>query len=159
MSSTPDTQLTQVVREWSDVYMRRSMREFKRFMDDSGLSPSQINTMMRLYYGGRCGVSNIGEHLGVTNAAASQMVERMVQLGFFTRSEDASDRRVKQIALTPQGQALIAAGIDARRRWMEELTDSLTPQEQEGIIAALRILTRAAQKLEEPVLDNHPAIS
>jgi DNA-binding MarR family transcriptional regulator len=95
----------------------------------------------------------------VTNAAASQMVERMVQLGFFTRSEDASDRRVKQIALTPQGQALIAAGIDARRRWMEELTDSLTPQEQEGIIAALRILTRAAQKLEEPVLDNHPAIS
>ena len=76
-------QFTRAFHEWSEVFMRRSMRDFKRFMDDSGLSPSQINALMRLHYRGKCGVSDIGEHLGVTNAAASQMVDRMVQLGLF----------------------------------------------------------------------------
>jgi len=128
--------------------MRRSMRDFKRFMDESGLSPSQINTLMRLYYGGKCGVTDIGEHLGVTNAAASQMVDRMVQLGLFTRSEDSDDRRVRQISLTQEGRALVEAGVEARRRWMEELTTALNPTEQESIIAALIILTQAARQLE-----------
>src|SRR5574341_152674 len=141
-------QFTRVIHDWSEVFMRRSMRDFKRFMDDSGLSPSQINALMRLHYRGKCGVSDIGEHLGVTNAAASQMVDRMVQLGLFTRSEDSDDRRVRQISLTQEGRALVEAGVEARRRWMEELTTTLTLEEQEAIVAALVILTTAARRLD-----------
>jgi DNA-binding MarR family transcriptional regulator len=142
-------QFTRALHEWSEVFMRRSMRDFKRFMDDSGLSPSQINALMRLHYRGRCGVSDIGEHLGVTNAAASQMVDRMVQLGLFTRSEDSADRRVRHIALTPDGRSLVEAGVEARRRWLEELTTTLTPAEQEAIVAALILLTSAARRLDQ----------
>ena len=146
MSSTE--QFTQVLRDWAEVFMRRSMHDFKHFIDDSGLSPSQISTLMRLYYGGKCGVSDIGSHLGVTNAAASQMVDRMVQLGLFTRSEDTGDRRVKQVALTTQGRALVEAGVESRRRWMEKLTTTLSPEEQEAISTALMVLTEAARHLE-----------
>ena len=142
-------QFTHVLRGWAEVFMHRSMRDFKRFMDDSGLSPTQITALMRLYYTGKCGVSDIGGHLKVTNAAASQMVERMVQLGLFTRSEDTGDRRVKQIALTARGRALVEAGVEARRSWMEELTNALTPNEQEAIIAALTLLTDAARELDK----------
>lgn len=142
-------QFTHVLHDWAEVFMHRSMRDFKRFMDESGLSPSQINALMRLHYGGKCGVSDIGGHLGVTNAAASQMVDRMVQLGLFTRSEDSADRRVKQIALTPEGRALVEAGVEARRRWLEELTTTLTPEEQESIVAALTLLTSAARRLDQ----------
>jgi DNA-binding MarR family transcriptional regulator len=147
MTSAED--FTRVLRDWSEVFMHRSMHDFKRFMDDSGLSPSQINALMRLHHGGQCGVSDIGGHLGVTNAAASQMVDRMVQLGLFTRSEDSVDRRVKQIALTPEGRALVEAGVEARRRWLEELTTTLTPEEQEAIVAALTLLTSAARRLDQ----------
>jgi len=146
----PDSErFTFVLRNWAEVFMQRSMRDFKRFMDDSRLSPTQINALMRLYYSGICGVTDIGEHLGVTNAAASQMVERMVQLGLFTRSENAGDRRAKQIALTPRGRALVEAGVEARRSWLEELTTALTPKEQEAIIEALTLLTDAARNLEK----------
>jgi len=141
-------QFTHALHDWAEVFMHRSMHDFKRFMDDSGLSPSQINALMRLHYRGKCGVSDIGEHLGVTNAAASQMVDRMVQLGLFTRSEDSADRRVRYVALTPEGQALVEAVVESRRRWMEELTTTLTPEEQEAIVAALIILTAAAQRLD-----------
>jgi DNA-binding MarR family transcriptional regulator len=142
-------QFTRALHDWAEVFMHRSMRDFKRFMDESGLSPSQINALMRLHYGGKCGVSHIGEHLGVTNAAASQMVDRMVQLGLFTRSEDSADRRVRKVALTPEGRALVEAGVEARRRWLEELTTTLTPEEQEAIVAALIILTSAARQLDQ----------
>jgi DNA-binding MarR family transcriptional regulator len=145
--SNPD-RLTQVLQDWTEVFMHRSMRDFRRFMGESGLSPSQIHALMRLYHQGRCGVSDLGEDLGVTSAAASQMVDRMVQLGFFTRHEGTGDRRYKQVALTPQGEALVRAGIEARRRWMELLTTALAPQEQEAIIAALVLLTEAAHRLK-----------
>ncbi len=145
---TAPQQFTLVLRDWAEIFMHRSMRDFKRFMDEFGLSASQLNTLMRLYHGGKCGVGDIGDQLGVTDAAASQMVDRMVQQGLFIRAEDSSDRRMRKVDLTDKARELVEAGIEARRRWLEDLTATLTPKEQELIIHALVLLTDAARKLE-----------
>ena len=139
---------SEVMGEWAEVFMHRSFRDFKRFMDDAGLSPSQANALMRLYHGALCGVSDIGGHLGISNAAASQMVERLVQMGLLERTEDSQDRRARQLKLTSQGQALVERGIEARRAWMESLTTNLTPIQQAMIAEALSMLTEAARKSE-----------
>jgi len=128
--------------------MSRSMRATIQFWKDSGLSMPQISTMMRLNYQGPCGVSDVGSHLGVTNAAASQMVEKLVQQGLLERAEDPNDRRAKQLTLTSKGQALIHESVAARRRWLEELMIALTPEQQKAIITALPHLTEAARQLE-----------
>ena len=141
-------QFSRVLREWSEVFMQRSMREFKRFMEESGLNPAQIHTLMRLHFRGECGISQIGSHLGVTNAAASQMVDRLVQRGLVHRSEAAYDRRVKQLMLTDDGRALVQQSIDARQRWLEALTTSLDPEQQAAITTALTSLTAAARQAE-----------
>jgi DNA-binding MarR family transcriptional regulator len=141
-------QFSEILHEWAAVFMHRSFRDFKRFMDESGLSPSQVNVLMRLYHTGGCGVSDIGDHAGVTHAAASQLVDRLVQQGLLGRVEDSADRRVKQITITPKGRALIEAGVDARQSWMEELTTALTPEQQEMIARSLTMLTEAALNLE-----------
>jgi len=137
-----------VLREWAEVFLHRSMRDFKRFMDDSGLSASQVNALMRIFHAGECSVSEISHHLGITNAAASQMIDRLVSLGLIQRSEDQRDRRNKVLTLAPKGRQLIEQGIEARRQWMEALTTALNPEEQESIIHALTLLTRAAQRLD-----------
>ena len=62
-----------ILHEWTEVIARQNMREFKRFMDEADLSPSQINALFRLHFGGMCGISEIAGHLGVTDPAASQM--------------------------------------------------------------------------------------
>ncbi len=147
MSSTQA--LTEVIREWSEVFMHRSMRDFRKFMDETGLSFSQISILMRLLHGGNAGVSEIGGQLGVTNAAASQAVERMVQLGLIERTEDPADRRAKKLVLTPKGRALIERGIEIRSQWVEGLTEALTPEQQSMIISALTLLTAAARKTKE----------
>ncbi len=144
--STTD-RFSQVIIRWVGVFMRRSAHDFMQIMKEEGLSMAQVSTLMRLYYQNNCDVSSIGASMGVTNAAASQMVDRLVQLGLLTRTEDERDRRVKNIALTKKGRALIERTIDVRRRWIEELTGVLTHEDQESIIRAFDLLTEAAEKL------------
>jgi DNA-binding MarR family transcriptional regulator len=141
--------LTEVIREWSEVFMHRSMRDFKRFMNATGLSFSQISILMRLVHGGNAGVTEIGGQLGVTNAAASQAVDRLVQLGLIERTEDPKDRRAKRLALTQKGRALVEKGVRARSQWIESLTDALTPEQQNVIVSALTLLTEVSPKTKE----------
>ena len=140
-----------ILHRWAEVFMRRSMHDFVRLRKESGLSMSQLSTLFRLHHAEECGVTDIGEHLGITNAAASQMVDRLVGDGLLERSEDPDDRRAKIITLTPKGSNLIQESINSRRRWMEALTNNLTYDEQEAISAALTKLTDAALAMENSV--------
>jgi len=108
----------------------------------------QMSALFHLHHGNECGVSNMGEYLGVTNAAASQMIDRLVQNGLVERTEDPTDRRVKQLKLTGKGSSLIQEGVELRRRWIDDLINALTVEEQEAIIAALNTLTNTAMELE-----------
>jgi DNA-binding MarR family transcriptional regulator len=140
--------LIQALHAWAHVFMRRSMSNFIRYARDSGLSMQQLGALFFLHHKGTRGVSDFGGDLGVTSAAASQMIERLVQQGLLERSEDAHDRRVKQIVLTARGKELVEQSMQARQSWMEELTHALTPEQQQGIIASLNLLTETAQEME-----------
>ena len=141
-------QFNQVLRDWSETFVHRSMQDFVQFSKASGLSMAQIHTLFRLHHAGMCGVTEVGDLLGVTNAAASQMVDRLVQQGLIARAEDPSDRRVKQLTLTEAGRSMVLDCIEARRHWMEQLTNALDAGELEQIIQSLTILNRAAHRLE-----------
>lgn len=135
-------------RNWSEIYMRHSGRDFRRYMDENDLSFSQVNVLMRLFHRGKCGVSQMGEEMGVTNAAASQAIDRLVNMGLITRSEDPDDRRAKVLLLTDKGRELVSRAIEARSHWVVGLTTSLSPQDQERIAAALELLTEVARKMD-----------
>jgi DNA-binding MarR family transcriptional regulator len=139
-----------VLHEWVKVFMQRSMSDFKRFMDESDLSPSQVNILMRLHFGGQCDVSEIGASLGVSKAAASQSVDRLFQRNLLKRVEDPVDRRFKQVTLTAQGESLVELSFESRYRWMDELAEALSPEQQQEIAAALAILTEAARTTKIP---------
>ncbi len=136
-----------ILIEWVKIFMRSTGQDFKQFMDDSGLSFSQVNTLMRLHFTGEADVTSIAGQLGVSNAAASQLVERLVQMGLIERKEDPLDRRIKRLILTPAGQALAEKLVDLRRNWMERFTNTLTPEQRETISVALRTMTDAARTL------------
>ena len=140
--------LDQVLRLWTEVFMHRSMQDFRHFIKQSGLSMSQLSILLRLYHHHACGVTEIGEHLGVSSAAASQLIDRLVGLGLLERSEDPRDRRSKNISLTPRAIALVQESIAARQRWLLALTEALPPQERQAISQALTTLTNAARHLE-----------
>jgi len=128
--------------------MRRSMRGFILYAKTNGLSMSQIGALFHLRKEGACGVSAIGDNLGVTNAAASQMLDRLVRQALIARSEDPHDRRSKHIVLTEKGQRVLHESLQARQGWMDDLAQCLTPQEQDQVLAALNLLIEKADQLE-----------
>jgi DNA-binding MarR family transcriptional regulator len=94
------------------------------------------------------GVSEVGDHLGVSNAAASQMVDRLVQQGLLERVESPADRRMKQLTLTARGRALVEKA-KARHAWTATLAPALTREQPAVIITALGYLMEAARAREE----------
>jgi DNA-binding MarR family transcriptional regulator len=135
------------LKEWIEVSMRYSMRNFLHFARESGLSMSHLGAIYHIHQLGSCGVTEIGEHLGVTSAAASQMLDRLVQQGLVHRTEDPDDRRVKQIGLTVEGQRILNAGIQARESWLDQLAEKLSSDEKDRITAALQVLVAKGNQL------------
>jgi DNA-binding MarR family transcriptional regulator len=142
------SRFSKAIQEWAETFMHHSFRDFKRFMDEASLSQGQVHAMMNLYHCESCNISDIGEHLGVSNAAASQMIDKLVGAGLLERAEGASDRRTKDIRLSPKGYQLVEAGIQSRCLWMDALTQVLTPEQQEQVALTLPILTEAVRKLD-----------
>jgi DNA-binding MarR family transcriptional regulator len=139
------------LQKWTEVSMHRSMRDFMGYARESGLSMSQLGAMFQIHHRGSCGVTDLGDNLGVTSSAASQLLERLVHQELIRRSEDPSDRRVKQIVLTDKGHQVLEDSIRARLSWLSDLAETLSDCEKEAIIAALNILIDKATHLGQPV--------
>jgi DNA-binding MarR family transcriptional regulator len=90
------------------AYMRRSVADMTAMLQDLELSMPQMGTLHFLNAEGTQSVSAIARHLGLSLAATSHLIDRLVQRGLLTRSEDPSDRRHKRVALAPEGVTLIA---------------------------------------------------
>ena len=142
------TQFPKIMHQWMDVFMHRSWRSWNHLAKSSGLSMPQFGILMQVHHRSNCAIGNISEHFDITNAAASQLVEKLVQSGLIQREEDPNDRRAKLLNLTDKGKQFIQQGIEARHRWVDQLTGKLTPEERLQVAEALQIMTQAAQELE-----------
>ena len=146
---TDQVQLSKIIRKWMDTFMHRSMRGWSHHVKTTGMSMPQFSILMQLNYRGPCGISEISERFEISNAASSQLVERLVQNGLIERAEDPDDRRAKLIKLSSKGKKLIESGIEGRYRWVDELVSSLGADERTKVGEALTILTEAAAKLDQ----------
>lgn len=137
------------IRAWMDLFMHRSMRAWVRYAKATGLSMPQFSILMQLHHRGPCGMSGISEGYDITPAATSQLVDKLVQGGLIQRVEDPTDRRAKLLSLTEKGEEFVQRGIEERYRWVEELAGKLSAEERAQVSAALDVMTRAAQGMEE----------
>jgi DNA-binding MarR family transcriptional regulator len=131
--------------QWTEIFLRRSMQDFIRFARSRGLSMIQINTLFQLHHHGCASVSDVAGRFSITNPAASQLIDRLVQQGYVERAEDPSDRRHKQICLSPAGATLLQEAIAARNAWPEDIIPLLSPDEQAQVLSALTILLDKVQ--------------
>jgi DNA-binding MarR family transcriptional regulator len=131
-----------------EIFMQRSMRGIMGSMKQDGLSMPQIYTLMYLYHEGEVRISDIGVLMDVGKAAASQLVERLVQQGLVERIEDESDRRAKKIRLQPKSLRLIEKGLAVQRQQMGELMSQLSPEQMQTVQKAFMYLIEAMHKAD-----------
>jgi DNA-binding MarR family transcriptional regulator len=137
------------LREWMEGVHRHSVRSLILYAKGSGLSMSMIGALLYILRRGVSDVSSVGDDLGLTSAAASQMLERLVQQELVLRSEDPHDRRVKQIVLTGKGRQVLEESLRLRTKWLEDLACTLSEEEKQQILAALEILIEKTNLLEK----------
>ena len=78
-------------------FMRTEMRSH------SVLSVPQFRVLALLYRQPGISLSAVAEHLGVTKATASAMIERLVQRGLIDRATHPQERRQMMLKLTVEG--------------------------------------------------------
>ena len=144
-----ENKLADTLHNWTRLVIRNSMYNFIRFAKENNYSIAQINALFRISHKGNCGVTSLGDELGITSAAASQLLEKLVQQGLAQRTEDPLDRRNKRITLTEHGNRVLRESIQARQGWLHQLVASFTPEEQEQLNNVLQLLIEKSKLLEE----------
>ena len=142
------TQFSQSLRDWMDTFVHRSMRDSARFVKASGFSMPQFFMLMHLHHHAHSGISDLSENMEISNAAASQLVDKLVQAELLVRTEDPDDRRAKKVELSSKGKTLIQQGIEERYRWVDALSGALSSEEKEKVAEALELLNEAMKRVE-----------
>lgn len=116
------------------------------------LSMAQLKTLMTLYHCGALPIGQIAEILGIGQPTASHLVDRLVQTGLVSRTEDALDRRRTLAQLSPGGEELAEQINQIRfaplRRWLAQLDD-----------ATLAAFHQGSQALAAVATSEHPQVS
>ena len=88
-------------------------------------------------------IGDVAHVLGVSNAAASKAVDRLVRHRMLQRREAASDRRAAELSLTRQSRRLLSAFAAARNRHLKHSLRRFPAEELREIASGLDRLSTA----------------
>jgi DNA-binding MarR family transcriptional regulator len=121
------------------------LRTFKDF----DYSLAQVASLFILDEGGELTIKEIARLLERSGSATSRLLDQLTVRGMITRREDERDRRVKRVAITEQGRALIATLQQLRADVQIEIMEYLSPEEQALITQAMVLLAEGGRRRRE----------
>lgn len=114
---------------------------------DEQLVMSQVKLVLLIARPGqRFKVTDVADFMGVTNAAASRAIDRLVQRGLIERTVSAEDRRAVDLSLTPASRKLLDRFTEIRNR---ELLRVLGDFPEEKLEQATELLDELSVRLAE----------
>ncbi len=85
------------------------------------VSPSQLKVLRLVRSAGTPTVGEVAASLGVSDAAASKTIDRIVRRRYLRRAERRTDRRSSELRLTPAGRKLLGDYESARAHKLSRL--------------------------------------
>src|ERR1700683_724518 len=133
------------------LVMMKAMRALTRYaaagIEETGLGLSDFGVLEILLHKGPLPVNTIGPIIDLTPGSISTAVDRLFAKGLVSRVESAEDRRVRIVALTPRGKALIDSAFRKHAGQMKKVFSALTPEELRTVEAALKKVGKRAAAL------------
>jgi len=121
----------------------RLLREEMRKGAGVGLSVPQFRVLAFLGRTPGASLSAVAEFIGIADATASSMVDRLVRRRLVTRSGNPAERRRVMLTLTEGGRALLELARDHTRARVAEWLSSLRSSELGEMANGLALLERA----------------
>ncbi len=96
---------------------------------DGALTRAQVKLLQLVAHTDARTISDVAAFLGISTAAASKSVDRLVRRGFFHRQEAPGDRRSIHLSLTDEGRSILSAFTVARDRALSEFFEPVPPED------------------------------
>lgn len=114
------------------LVVRRVRGRMRREMP--GLTMPQFRALVFIDVHRGCTLRALADHLGITPATSSALVDRLVRRGWVSRVVDAANRRQVRLGLTSRGSARLGAARAAARR---EIAQAIAGA-PDAVLAAVR---------------------
>jgi len=105
------------------------------------LSMSQFEVLWFVASEGTVPMDAIARHLGIKPPSATALITTLKRKGYVARTQDPSDRRVVNIALTPSAKRQLATLKKRKDEAFESLLSKLSGADRKELIRLLTVLT------------------
>ena len=126
----------------ADLISRYSFIERFHFIQETGLSQSQMMSLFYLNRNQDVSINSLATYLDISNPAVSQLVEKLVRSGLVKRISNPHDRRGKLLELTEDGKNVVAKAKIAHHHWIQALAETIEPEQIPVIEESIRIILK-----------------
>ena len=104
----------------------------------------QFRVMVVLMRSGSIRIGALAEQVGAVQSTFSRTIDRMVQAGWVTRSENPGSRRETLVALSPHGHQMVTHVTEQRRREIAAILATMSSMQQLEVARAMELFAEAA---------------
>src|SRR6201981_2837411 len=114
------------------LVMMKAMRALTRYaaagIEETGLGLTDFGVLEVLLHKGPLPVNTIGPIVDLTPGSISIAVDRLFEKGLVSRVESTEDRRVRIVAFTSRGKAVIDSAFRKHSGQMKRVFSELSPE-------------------------------
>jgi DNA-binding MarR family transcriptional regulator len=137
--------LASLTRELAHCCINKEIELFNRF----GLTSSEGVVLLQVAEAGTALPSSLACILGLARSRMTPLTANLVEKGFLDRRESTTDRRVRELTLTEQGQKVASAAHGRRLDFHCRLLESYPESERARLMNTLTTLRKTMDELRE----------
>jgi DNA-binding MarR family transcriptional regulator len=126
------------VTELLPQIMRGLSHHENNYLTRGEISLPQFLVLEYLHRNGTSTMSGLADHLGISRAAATGLIDRMIGQKFVVRKDDAHDRRVVWIRISPKGKGTVESIKGQKMKTIIKVFDKISPKDREHYLNILK---------------------
>jgi DNA-binding MarR family transcriptional regulator len=122
---------------------------------DSGLTLTQLKSLFLITNKGSTNFRKLAKALGVTPSNVTGIVDRLVEQGLVSRTQNPEDRREMTLRATDKGKALVSNLREVGIKHMTHILSVLSLEELSALAQGLSAFIKAAGSYKGQIKDEH----
>jgi|SRR5581483_5191634 len=114
------------------------------------LTASQASALSTISRRGPLTVGELAKAERVSSPMVTKIAKALEEEGLVSRTVDASDRRVTNLAITKEGERRLERSRSRKNAWLAQQLQTLSPSELEAIEAVIPVLERITARAIAP---------
>jgi DNA-binding MarR family transcriptional regulator len=127
----------------------RLRTEFEKRIAGAGfeLTPGEARALLNIGHRSGCRQNEIAEKMGVEPMTMSGYIDKLESLGLAERMPDPTDRRARNVVLTPRAEPMLAEIRQLAKTLLADMVSDISEEEREALHNALKSVKSALNSM------------